>query len=204
MKISGLDFLSDLETRLLGSLGDSPEPDSLEFQRLLNFSEKTMVLKIGWPDLPLGKLACRMIEETQDFYFRGTFLPASGDRLYSFTLRPGKDYEKDISLLVEVIARTVGGTTASVVPAETPSTGFVSESSSEAPSTDLVTEIPSEAPSTDLVTETPSEAPSTDLVTEIRSEAPSTDVVSEAPSEASGKPRSRKPSARSGAASKNS
>jgi len=147
MKISGLDFLSDLETRLVGSLRDSPQPDPLEFQRLMNFSEKTMVLKILWPDLPLGKLACRMIEEPQDFYFRGTFLPASGDRPYSFTLRPGKDYEKDISLLVEVIARTGGGTTASVVPAETPSTDLVSEIAPEAPGTDLVTETPSEAPS---------------------------------------------------------
>ena len=106
MKISGLDFLSDFEKRLLASMGARRQSDPLEFHRLLNFFEKTMVLKIGWTDLPLGRLTCRMVEEPQDFYFRGMFQSATNEQPYSFTLRPGKDYEKDISQLVDVIAVT--------------------------------------------------------------------------------------------------
>lgn len=104
MKISGLDFLSDLETRLLGSLAVPLRSSAPEFHRVLNFSEKTIVLKIGWPDLPLGTLSCRMVEEPQDFYFRGAFQPSSGEAACPFTIRPGKDYEKDMSLLVEAIS----------------------------------------------------------------------------------------------------
>lgn len=104
MKFSGLDFLSDLEARLLASLAPSPRPSAPEFHRVLNFSEKTIVLKIGWLDLPLGTMSCRMVEEPQDFYFRGSFQPSSGEAACPFTLRPGKDYEKDMSLLVEAIA----------------------------------------------------------------------------------------------------
>ena len=109
MKISGLDFLSDFEKRLLASLGPPRLSAPLEFHRLLNFFDKTMVLKIGWSDLPLGRLTCRMVEEPQDFYFRGLFHAASDERPYSFTLRPGKDYEKDISLLVDSITVTAKG-----------------------------------------------------------------------------------------------
>ena len=109
MKISGLDFLSDFEKRLLASLGPPRLSAPLEFHRLLNFFDKTMVLKIGWSDLPLGRLTCRMVEEPQDFYFRGMFHAASDERPYSFTLRPGKDYEKDISLLVDSITVTAKG-----------------------------------------------------------------------------------------------
>jgi hypothetical protein len=106
MKFSGLDFLSDLEARLLASLAASPRPSAPEFHRVLNFSEKTIVLKIGWLDLPLGTMSCRMVEEPQDFYFRGSFQPSSGEASCPFTLRPGKDYEKDMSHLVEAIAGT--------------------------------------------------------------------------------------------------
>jgi hypothetical protein len=106
MKFSGLDFLSDLETRLLGSLAATSHSSAPEFQRVLNFSEKTIVLKIGWLDQPLGTMSCRRVEEPQDFYFRGAFQPSSGEASFPFTLRPGKDYEKDMSLLVEAIVGT--------------------------------------------------------------------------------------------------
>jgi len=106
MKISGLNFLSDLEKRLLASICGAPGSSRLEFQRLLNFPDKTLVIQVGWPGVPLGKLTCRVVDETQDFYFRGTFQPASSDPHYPFTLRPGKDYEKDMSLLVETIAES--------------------------------------------------------------------------------------------------
>ena len=117
MKFSGLDFLSDLETRLLGSLAGSPRSSTPEFQRVLNFSEKTIVLKIGWLDQPLGTMFCRMVEEPQDFYFRGTFQPASGEASRPFTLRPGKDYEKEITLLVGAIAGMAGDVRESSHPA---------------------------------------------------------------------------------------
>ena len=106
MNISGLDFLSDFEKRLRLSAGDALQSDQLEFHRLLNFFDKTMVLKIGWPELPLGRLTCRMVEEPQDFYFRGLFQTAPEGQPYAFTLRPGKDYEKDIGLLVDAITVT--------------------------------------------------------------------------------------------------
>jgi len=104
MKISGLNFLGDLEKRLTVSINSTHESPKLEFHRFLNFSEKTLVFQVGWPGIPLGKLACRVVDEPQDFYFRGTFQPASSESTYPFTLRPGKDYDKDLSLLVEAIA----------------------------------------------------------------------------------------------------
>lgn len=118
MKFSGLDFLSDLETRLLGSLAGIPQSPAPEFQRVLNFSEKTIVLKIGWLGLPLGTLACRMVEEPQDFYFRGSFEPTTSGERHPFTLRPGKDYEKDMSQLVEAIVGTARNTSEPAPPAE--------------------------------------------------------------------------------------
>ena len=72
-----------------------------------------MVFKIGWLGQAVGKLVCRMVEEPQDFYFRGVFQPVSGDQPYPFTLRPGKDYESEICLLVEVVS---GAARAATVP----------------------------------------------------------------------------------------
>ena len=118
MKFSGLDFLSDLETRLLGSLAGIPQSSAPEFQRVLNFFEKTIVLKIGWLGLPLGTLACRMVEEPQDFYFRGSFEPATSGGRHPFTLRPGKDYENDMSQLVEAIAGAARNARVPAPPAE--------------------------------------------------------------------------------------
>lgn len=106
MKFSGFDFLLDLETRLLVSLAGFPQSSAPEFQRVLNIFEKTLVLKIGWLNLPLGTLACRMVEEPQDFYFRGSFEPTTSGEHHHFTLRPGQDYEKDMTRLVEAIAGT--------------------------------------------------------------------------------------------------
>jgi hypothetical protein len=107
MKISGLDFLSDLEARLLGSLSTPPGSSAPEFHRVLNFSNKTIVFKIIWLDVLFGTITCQMVEEPQDFYFRGEFQSSSGGPPLSFTIRPGKDYEKDISLLVDAISGTV-------------------------------------------------------------------------------------------------
>ncbi len=130
MKISGLHFLSDLEKRLLASICGDPESSKLEFHRLLNFPDKTMVFQVGWPGVPLGKLACRVVDEAQDYYFRGTFQPASSGHPYPFTLRPGKDYEEDISFLVEAIAESASRAKPPVPPTPEP---VLPESSAAAP-----------------------------------------------------------------------
>lgn len=108
MKMSSLDLLSELERRLKDRFSAMPMPFKPSFSRFLNFREKTFSLKIekaaSFGDSePIGELFSRMVEEPQDFYFRGIYNTVNDPKPYPFTLRPSKNFETDFGQLVETV-----------------------------------------------------------------------------------------------------
>lgn len=108
MKISGLDFLEDMEKRLRAWVNMRSDLPELACRRFLNFREKTIILKIGYITMAreteiTGEIACRLVEEPQDFYFRGVYKSLVGSDLYPFTLRPAKGYENDFYNLIDAV-----------------------------------------------------------------------------------------------------
>ena len=108
MKISGLDFLEDMEKRLRAWINMRSDLPELACRRFLNFRERTSILKIGYMSMTreveiTGEIACRLVEEPQDFYFRGVYKSLVGIHQYPFTLRPAKNYENDFYNLIDAV-----------------------------------------------------------------------------------------------------
>ena len=117
MKITGLDFATELKKLVKERVSGLPGGDRSEFVRFLNFAEHSLQIKIAWQNTAVGELSARVVEEPQDYYMRGAFFPADGSAPTGFTLRPGKDYERDLISIVETIAFACVGVSFAINPA---------------------------------------------------------------------------------------
>lgn len=123
MKVTGMDFASDLARLLHKRVSSLPGGDRTEIVRFLNIPNNSLSLKISWNSTPIGQVNARIVEEPQDYYLRGAFYPADGSQPTGFTLRPGKEYQKNLESFVETIAFACIGasfSSASTPPSQPP------------------------------------------------------------------------------------
>ncbi|MCX7713917.1 MAG: hypothetical protein N2035_09710 [Chthoniobacterales bacterium] len=116
MKVTGMDFASDLARCLHKRVSSLPGGDRSEIIRFLNFPNNSISIKISWNSIPIGQVNARIVEEPQDYYLRGAFFPADGSQPTGFTLRPGKDYLQNLESFVETIAFACIGASFSASP----------------------------------------------------------------------------------------
>ena len=100
MSFSALDFLSDVQHRLHSRLPAAPNLPVVEFLRVVNFVEHRFVVRVQLGDERVGEIQCREVEEPQDRYIRGVFMPSDPqDTPTHFTVRRDRTYEPETELL---------------------------------------------------------------------------------------------------------